>query len=53
MIKNNHLVIIEWADKFAEEIKRLSNEDTKIVWVKIEYADSDDERRITYENIGN
>ncbi len=52
MLANKHLVIIEWADKFAEEIKKLSNEDTKIVWVKLEYADDKDERRVSYENIG-
>lgn len=51
MIKDKHLIIIEWADKFAEEIKRLSNEDTKIIWVKIEYGEKENERRITYEDI--
>lgn len=51
MIKNKHLIIIEWADKFAEEIKKLSDEDIKIVWVKLEYGDNENERRINYENI--
>ena len=52
MLANKHLVIIEWADKFAEEIKRLRNENTKIVWVKLEYGEKENERRITYEDIG-
>lgn len=47
MIKNKHLIVIEWADKFVEEIKRLRNEDTKIVWVKLEYGEKENERTIT------
>ena len=47
MLANKHLVIIEWADKFGHEIKRLSDEGTKVVWVKLEYSDNEDERRIT------
>ena len=47
MLANKHLVIIEWADKFGQEIKRLSDEGTKVVWVKLEYSDNEDERRIT------
>ena len=47
MLANKHLVIIEWADKFSEEIKKLSTKDTKIVWVKLEYGKNEIERLIT------
>ena len=47
-IKHGDIIVIEWADKFAKEIKKLSNEDTKIVWVKLEYGEKKNERRITY-----
>ena len=58
MINNKHLIIIEWADKFAEEVvylanKKLSNEDTKIVWVKIEYGEKENERIILIDLISN
>ena len=52
MLAEKHLVIIEWADKFRQEIKRLRAEDIKIIWVRLEYAVNENERRITYENIG-
>ncbi|MEK7154530.1 MAG: tRNA (adenosine(37)-N6)-threonylcarbamoyltransferase complex ATPase subunit type 1 TsaE [Patescibacteria group bacterium] len=52
MLAEKHLVIIEWADKFRQEIKRLRDEDIKIIWVRLEYAVNENERRITYENIG-
>ncbi len=46
MIRDKHLIIIEWADKFAEEIKRLRDKDTKIIWVKLNYGDKEDERKV-------
>ena len=46
MIKNKHLVIIEWADKFSKQISALSAQ-RSVVWVKLEYSDNEDERRIT------
>lgn len=52
MLANKHLVVIEWADKFDKEIKKLSNEAIKIVWVKIGYGEEENERRIIYEDIG-
>ena len=47
-----NIVVIEWADKFAKEIKKLSNEDTKIVWVKLEYGEKKNERRTRLCNAG-
>lgn len=46
-IKHKDIIVIEWADKFAEEIKKLSNEDTKIIWVKMEYGKNENERVVT------
>ena len=43
----NTLTIIEWADKFAEEIKKLKDKNTKIVWVKLEYGEKENKRVIT------
>ncbi len=51
MIKNRHLIIIEWADKFKSQISSLKSQ-AKIVWVKLEYGEKENERRITYEDIG-
>lgn len=45
-IKHKDIIVIEWADKFAEEIKKLSNENIKIVWVKLEYGKNENEREI-------
>ena len=44
MLANKHLVIIEWADKFEFEIRNLK---FKIVWVKLEYGEKENERVIT------
>lgn len=49
MINNKHLIIIEWADKFRDQILML-NAKCLIVWIKIEYGKEENERRITYEN---
>ncbi|MEK7091116.1 MAG: tRNA (adenosine(37)-N6)-threonylcarbamoyltransferase complex ATPase subunit type 1 TsaE [Patescibacteria group bacterium] len=53
MIRHKHLVIIEWADKFEQEIKRLRDKDTKIVWVKLEYGEKENERIILIDLISN
>ncbi|KKU73010.1 MAG: hypothetical protein UX99_C0036G0003 [Candidatus Amesbacteria bacterium GW2011_GWB1_47_26] len=52
MIKNKHLVIIEWADKFRKQISNLKSQAT-IVWVKLNYGEKENERRIEYEDISN
>ena len=51
MIANKHLIIIEWADKFEFEIRNLKLEN-RVIWVKIEYAEKENERSISYEDIG-
>lgn len=51
MIKNKHLIIIEWADKFKTQISKLKSQN-KIVWVKLEYGEKENERIITHEDIG-
>ena len=52
LIKNKHLVIIEWADKFRKQISNLKSQAT-IVWVKLNYGEKENERRIEYEDISN
>lgn len=51
MIAKKHLIIIEWADKFEFEIRNLKLEN-RVIWVKIEYAEKENERSISYEDIG-
>lgn len=46
MIKNKAVVVIEWADKFRTEIKKLERE-AKIVWIKIEYREKGNERKVS------
>ncbi len=48
MIKENHLVIIEWADKFEKEIKALGAG----VWVKIGYGENESERTVELAEFG-
>ncbi len=50
MIEEKSLVVIEWAEKFQNQISKIK--DQKIIWVKIEYGDKINERRISYEDIG-
>ena len=50
MLKPGNLVILEWADKFRSQILDLRLQ--KILWVKLEYTDNENERRIEYENFG-
>lgn len=52
MLELGSLVVIEWADMFEEEIKKLRNKGTKIIWVKMEHADRENERRVSYEDLG-
>lgn len=46
MIENKSVIMIEWADKFRKEIERLSDEETKLIWVKMEYGKSENERKV-------
>jgi len=55
MIEEKSIIVIEWADKFEKEIKRLSNNDVKLIWVRIEYPSTSsgqvvnkNERRISF-----
>ena len=52
MIGEKSTIVIEWADRLEKEIKRLSKKEIKLVWVKIEYGEKKNERRISYEDIG-
>ena len=42
------LVVVEWADRVAEEIREYE-EEAVIVWVRIEYGKDKDERKIFWE----
>lgn len=50
IIHDKSVVVIEWADRIADIIRRF-NEEAVIVWVKIEYKDKQNERLISWESI--
>ena len=50
IIKNNSVVAIEWANRSVEEIKNYSD-DAIIIWVKIEYGKSENDRLISWGNL--
>lgn len=47
-IRNKQVMVIEWADKVAEIIRKHDDE-AVIIWVKIEYGKEDDQRIINWE----
>lgn len=51
MVRDNHLIVIEWADKFRDQLSALSAQ-CLVIWIKIEYGEQENERIINYENIG-
>jgi L-threonylcarbamoyladenylate synthase len=50
LITDKSVLAIEWADRAAKEIKNLLD-DAIIIWVKIKYGKSDNERLISWGNI--
>lgn len=49
MVDNLSIISIEWADKVVEVLKGLSDE-AKIIWVKLEYGATPNQRVITYSD---
>lgn len=45
-IKHKDIIVIEWADKFRSQILDLRSQ-RKIVWVKLEYGEKENERVVT------
>lgn len=52
MISAKKVVVIEWAEKAEKLIKRLSKKEVKLIWIKFEYGEKENERKISYENFG-
>lgn len=50
MVARKRVIIIEWAEKARKEILSLKTQ-TALVWVKFEYSQAENERRIEYEDI--
>jgi tRNA threonylcarbamoyladenosine biosynthesis protein TsaE len=51
MISQNHIIVVEWADKVADIINKFSKQ-ARIIWIKFEPTESINERRISIENLG-
>ena len=49
-VKSKHVVVIEWAEKVADIIKK-HRDQAVIVWVKIEYGKRENERLISWGNL--
>lgn len=49
MIDRSAVISIEWADKVAKTLKQYADE-AKIIWVKLEYGKTENERIITYSD---
>lgn len=49
MVDNLAILAIEWADKVKEPLDKVASE-AKIIWVKLEYGQSENERIITYSD---
>ena len=50
LINDKTIIAIEWADRAIEKIKNYSD-DAIIIWVKIEYGKSTDDRLISWGNL--
>ncbi len=46
MIAQKRLIVVEWADKFKDQILAFKGQEVKIVWVEIEYGGKEDERLV-------
>ena len=49
MVDDNSVISIEWADKVKDSLNLFSSE-AKIIWVRLEYGKTENERRITYSD---
>lgn len=49
MVDNLSIISIEWADKVVDTLQQFADE-AKIVWVKLEYGQTENERVITYSD---
>ena len=47
LINDKSVMAIEWADRVADTIRKY-NEEAVVVWVKIEYGEKENERRISW-----
>jgi tRNA threonylcarbamoyl adenosine modification protein (Sua5/YciO/YrdC/YwlC family)/tRNA threonylcarbamoyl adenosine modification protein YjeE len=50
LITDKTVIAIEWADRVADYIRKY-NEEAIIIWVKIEYAANENERKISWTNL--
>ncbi len=46
MIKKNHVVILEWADKFEDQIRKCTLKGVNVFWIRLEYAAEESQRTI-------
>lgn len=51
MIEEKAIIVLEWADKFKDEVQRLNGAKVQVMWVKINYLKNDDEREIQIDII--
>lgn len=52
MIEERAIIVLEWADKFRVEIENLRSQNLRLIWIKINYLEKDDEREIQIDTIG-
>ena len=51
MIQAKKIIIVEWAEKVKQLLLRYQDK-ARIIWVRLEYGDKENERRISYEDFG-
>lgn len=51
MINDHHVLLIEWADLFTEEIKALRSAEVTVVWISITLGEGETERVVTVEEV--
>lgn len=49
-ISDKSVIAVEWADRIAEVVRR-HNEEAVVIWIKIKYGNSENERTISWEAI--
>lgn len=52
ILDSKSITVVEWAERVKEVILKYQNQ-VKIVWVKMEYGDDENERKITIDSIFN
>ncbi len=52
MIAAKKVIVIEWAEKTREQIFQFKSQ-AIIIWVRFEYGNKENERRIEYEDLSN